>query len=102
MLPALWEVGSGNDLSSVPQCGLFSIAPRRSSRFSWNHCWLEALAVPYLRLPLLCLARGSFLCRICPLPPLWEFRSRAHFPGTSRAGDSDFPAAAPWLSGVSM
>ena len=80
------EGNPGNDLSSVPQCGLLPFSPRWRTRFLRNTRRFETLAVPHMRFEVSRLARGGLFCRICSLSSLREFRSRPHLPRPRRAG----------------
>ena len=62
-----------DDLSLVPQCELFSLAPRRNIRFSIQSHGFAALAMPRLRPALSRLAGGRQSGTLRALSPLRKF-----------------------------
>src|SRR5579863_1347183 len=55
-----------------------------------------------LRAPVLRLDRCRSLCALRSLPALWELRSSARGPRTSRGGHSHTPEALSWFSRLSL
>jgi hypothetical protein len=67
-----------NDLSTVPQCGLLSIAPGRNRGFFLQRCPIKTVAMPHLQSAFSRSPRRDSLCEICALPAVREFRSGAN------------------------
>ena len=73
------KVTEPDDLSAVPQRGLFPIASRRNPGFPKQPEWSETMALPHLRSSFLCLEGGDPFSGIRALSALREFRSGTHF-----------------------
>jgi hypothetical protein len=69
----------------MPQHKLLSIASRQRVGLHSFGNQPTSLAMPHLRRPVLCLARGGGFSALCPLPQVREFRFGTHFPGTRGA-----------------
>ena len=82
-----------NDLSAVPQRGLFPVASKRGRRLFLLADQTQALAMPYLRSSLSRKSCSHTVRTLRALPQVWKFRPGAHFTRAGGGWHHDRPKA---------
>lgn len=91
-----------NDLPSVPERRMFSLASKWRRRLPMDNIWAAAVALPYLRQAVLRRVRGALFFALRALPEVRKFRFGPYLEREGRAGVVHPPKALARLPGLSV